>query len=283
VLIQGLLKGPYVIDGGTGFIGQSLALRLRQAGLEVRVTDRRLSMSSDHGQATLEQALAGAAGCFHLSRETPRVLTASLAVGRVPVVLTSSAAVYGHQPDLPVPETAELSPVTAYGIEKLASEHEAALAFSSHGIPSLILRLFNIYGPRNELHSPHAGVVAHFLAHLAAGQPLPLAGDGAQRRDFLYIDDAVMMLIAGMAWLQEERGHAVLNACSGVPVSLLDLIALLEPLLGRRATLAHQPASPTDVRYCYGSTTRLHGFLRLGASLSLGDGLKRTWSGSTFS
>lgn len=283
MLIQGLLKGPYVIDGGTGFIGQALALRLRQAGLEVRVTDRRLSISKDHGQAALEQALAGAAGCFHLSRETPRVLAASLVAGRVPVVVTSSAAVYGHQPDWPVPETARPCPVTPYGVEKLASEHEAAVAFSSHGVPSLIVRLFNIYGPRNEAGSPYAGVVAHFLAHLAAGEPLPMAGDGAQRRDFLHIADAVTMLIAGMAWLQAERGHAVLNACSGVPVSLLDLVSLLEPLLGRHATLAHQPASPTDVRYCYGSTTRLHGFLGLGASISLGDGLRMTWSGSRLS
>ena len=173
--------------------------------------------------------------------------------------------------------------MTPYGVEKLASEHEAAVAFSSHGVPSLIVRLFNIYGPRHEAGSPYAGVVAHFLAHLAAGEPLPMAGDGAQRRDFLYIADAVTMLIAGMAWLQAERGHAVLNACSGVPVSLLDLVSLLEPLLGRHATLAHQPASPTDVRYCYGSTTRLHGFLGLGASISLGDGLRMTWSGSRLS
>jgi len=220
--------------------------------------------------------MAAADGCFHLATEAPAVLAAASAE-RVPVVLASSAAVYGRQGDEAVREDAPLAPQTPYGLEKLAAETAARAAHRAEGLPALCLRFFNIYGPGQIASRPLSGVVAKYLSALAAGRLLEVEGDGGQKRDFLFVDDAVAFLRAAMAWLRATGGYAELNACTGQPVTILELAGIAMRVAQRRSDLSYAPARTDGIRWSYGSPDAARSLLGVSARVGLEDGLRLTW------
>lgn len=283
------MHGIYVITGGAGFLGRALARALIAGGAKVRVLDRNASPMSIatacetvvtdlKGPAVLEAALSGATGCFHLATHAPEVLAAT-ALGRVPVVLASSAAVYGVQPDRPVHEDAVLAPQTPYGVEKLAAENAARAIHAAEGLPVLGLRFFNLYGPGQDPDRPLGGVVAKFARALAAGDALPIAGDGNQKRDFMFVDDGEAYLRAGMDFLLAHGGCRFLNACTGQPTTVLELAAELQAVAGRRAPLAHLPPCADEIRWSYGSPDAAQEFLAVRPRVTLKAGLELTYRG----
>ena len=299
----------FLVTGGAGFIGSHLCDALLAAGHAVRVLDDLSTGRREQVDARCEfvrgdvidpgavrAAMAGVAGCFHLAAiasvargnedwrgthlvnqtGTVTVLDAARAAGLVPVVYASSAAVYGNLGDEVAREDGRTAPLTAYGADKLGSELHAAVALHVHGVPSVGLRFFNIYGPRQDPHSPYSGVISIFSALVAADRVVTVHGDGAQLRDFVYVGDVVAHLVASMTLLEGRPISAVFNVCTGHASSVLALAQTLGRLHGRAARIAHGPARAGDIRISLGDPARAIAALGVRAGVTLEDGLART-------
>ena len=202
--------------------------------------------------ATVAEAMDGVDGCFHLAAiasvekgvtdwiGTHRTnITGTITVfdairrqgRRIPVVYASSAAVYGDAATVPIAETEPCTPLSAYGADKYGCELHARVASHVHAIPTTGLRLFNVYGPRQDPKSPYSGVISIFCERIAAGVPIKIFGDGQQTRDFVYVADVVAALLAAMALRLADA--PVFNVCTGVPTSVAALARLIAGLAGK--------------------------------------------------
>ncbi len=303
----------FLITGGAGFIGSHLADALLARGCRVRVLDDFSTGRMENvdprcevvrgdvaDPAAVQRALQGVAGCFHLAAiasvaraneewlathrvnlgGTITVLDAARAGGGVPVVYASSAAVYGNVSGI-AHEGLVPSPLTAYGADKLGSEQHARVAGLVHGVPTLGLRFFNVYGPRQDPASPYSGVISIFARRIGEGAPVLIHGDGRQTRDFVFVDDVVAHLSAAMRALEAGRdaasaAPAVVNVCTAQETSVLDLAAALGALAGRAPVLSHHAARPGDIRRSVGSPERAVAALGVRALVPLRQGLART-------
>nr|MDA8253314.1 NAD-dependent epimerase/dehydratase family protein [Rhodospirillales bacterium] len=170
-------------------------------------------------------------------------------------------------------EDAPCAPRTAYGADKLGSELHARVATLVHGVPTLGMRFFNVYGPRQDPSSPYSGVVSIFAARLARGLPVTLHGDGTQTRDFVHVGDVVAHLRAAMALLAREGGSGVLNVCTGRETSVRDLAATLGAVFGVAPEITHGPARAGDIARSLGDPARATAALGVAAGTRLEAGL----------
>lgn len=299
----------FLITGGCGFIGSHLAQALVARGDTVRVLDD-LSTGSEANLApgatllrgdvadpvAVRSAMEGVDGCFHLAAiasvergvqdwlGTHRVnLTGTIAVfdaarhargvgaTPVPVVYASSAAVYGDVAALPITEDTPTRPLSAYGADKLGCELHARVGGATHGIPSLGLRFFNVFGPRQDPRSPYSGVISIFCDRLSRGEPVTVYGDGTQTRDFIYVGDIVAGLVAAMRAASVEA--PVLNLCTGRSTSVRELAEAVAAACGTALDLRHGPARAGEIRHSLGSPDRAVRVLGLGPPRTLGTGL----------
>lgn len=300
--------GCWVVTGGCGFIGSHVVEALLARGDRVRIIDD-LSTGKRHAvlagaeilvgdvadRALLGRALAGADGCFHLAAiaSVPRceqdwrgglhsnvtgtiaVLEAARAAGPAPlrVVYASSAAVYGDNPAVPLAETAGGMPLSSYGAHKLLGELYARAAWSRDRVPSVGLRLFNVYGPRQDPNSPYSGVISIFVERLGAGAAIEIFGDGGQTRDFVYVADAAAHFLAAMAGLRE--GARVLNVCTGRGTKVIDLAHTLGRLYGVVPTIRFRPPREGDIQISVGDPSAASRHLGTRAAVTLEEGLRR--------
>ena len=309
----GAASTTYAITGGAGFIGSHLADALLAAGHRVRVLDdfstgRAASLDPRcevlRGDvcdpAMVRRAMAGASGCFHLAAiasvvranedwlgthrvnlgGTITVFDAARMLGGVPVVFASSAAVYGDLEGV-AHEGAVPSPRTAYGADKLGSEQHARVGLLVHAVPSIGLRFFNVYGPRQDPSSPYSGVISVFADAIAAGRPITLHGDGSQTRDFVFVADVVAHLMAAMRRLGDKPEARVLNVCTGRETSVRDLALAIGKAGGREPVIRHGPARTGDITRSVGSPELAAATLGLCASVPLAEGLAATLAGQT--
>jgi UDP-glucose 4-epimerase len=313
----------YIITGGAGFIGSHLAETLLDAGHSVRVLDNLSTGRRENidprcqfiqgdvtDRATLDAAMQGTDGCFHLAaiasveranqewvathrvNQTGAVMVFDVAraictaKGGLPVVYASSAAVYGDIGAEPAHEQLRPVPNTAYGADKLGCELHARVAHLVHGVPNLGLRFFNVYGPRQDPLSPYSGVISIFARMLADGASLTIHGDGGQTRDFVYVSDVVAHLVAGMAHVERKRGCDVLNVCTGSAISVLDLARAMMAAQGGRSEgtrsggranlITHGPSRAGDIRHSVGDPAAATGLLGVAAGVTLSQGLAQT-------
>lgn len=300
----------FLVTGGAGFIGSHLCAALLAEGHAVRVLDdlstgKRENLppgvtfleGSITDPAAVRMALDGVDGCFHLAAiasvvrgiedwpgthrtnltGTILILDAIRALGRkLPMVYASSAAVYGDCAMLPILETAEKKPLSAYGADKYGCELHASVASLTHGIPTTGLRFFNVYGPRQDPRSPYSGVISIFCDRLRRGETADIFGDGSQTRDFIYVSDVVAALLAAMAWARTTGAATdapVFNMCTGIPISVLDLAHTIAVLCGREADLRFRPARAGEIRHSTGSPAASRAALGLAATTPLREGL----------
>jgi UDP-glucose 4-epimerase len=203
------------------------------------------------------------------------VLDAARRAGGIPVVYASSAAVYGDQPLL-AHEQLRPEPRSAYGVDKLGSELHAAVAFRVHGVPTAGFRFFNVYGPRQDPASPYSGVVSIFAGRIARHQKLTIHGDGGQTRDFVFVGDVVHQLRAGMGHLRASPDALVLNVCTGLGTTVLELAHAIGLAIGRPVSFDFAAAREVDIRFSVGDPTLGRTVLGTCARTTLAEGLVST-------
>jgi UDP-glucose 4-epimerase len=183
----------------------------------------------------------------------------------------SSSSVYGDDVALPMREDVPLHPVSPYGVTKLAAEQLCYLYFVNHGVPTVSVRYFTVYGPRQR---PDMGF-HRFMTAIRTGQPLTLYGDGLQTRDFTYVADAAAATHA--ACVHGVPGR-VYNVGGGSRVSVREVFAMLGTVTGRPVTIAEHPAQKGDMRDTYADTSRARADLGFSPSVTLEEGLRAMWA-----
>jgi nucleoside-diphosphate-sugar epimerase len=187
------------------------------------------------------------------------------------LVYASSSSVYGDEAALPMSEDAVPHPISPYGVTKLAAEHLCHLYYVNHQVPSVSLRYFTVYGPRQR---PDMGFHRFFSAVLD-GKPVTQFGDGLQTRDFTFVRDAVTATAAAAV-----RGvpGGVYNIGGGSRVSLQDVFAMIARVSGRRVEIDRHPPQKGDMRDTYADTSRARKELDFAPSVDLEQGLREMFA-----
>jgi len=181
-------------------------------------------------------------------------------------VCASSSSVYGDSPELPLRESGPVAPVSPYGVTKLAAEHLARLYAANFGLPTVSLRYFTVYGPRQR-----PDMAFHkFLRAIYAGQPIPLYGDGEQTRDFTFVADAVE---ANVACMTRGAPGSYFNIGGGSRVTVNHCLDVLREVTGREVLVEHHEAQHGDVRHTWADTTAARTELGFRPRVGLHEGL----------
>ncbi|MFN8024849.1 MAG: GDP-mannose 4,6-dehydratase [Acidimicrobiia bacterium] len=198
---------------------------------------------------------------------TQRLLEAAKAHPVDRLVYASSSSVYGNADRYPVLETDLPKPHSPYGVTKLAAEHLCTLYAENWDMPTVSLRYFSVYGPRQR---PDMGFTKFFTAALE-GQPLPIYGTGKQIRDFTFVGDVVAATMA--AGTADVEPGTVCNVAGGSAVTVEELFPIISELVGHDVPIEHLPAQPGDVFRTGGSNDKARELLGWEPQVSIRDGL----------
>jgi len=209
---------------------------------------------------------------------TQRLLEANARAGGRPLVYASSSSVYGNLREMPLCEAVALAPVSPYGVTKLAAEYLCRLYHDIHHLPTVCLRLFTVYGPRQRPDM----AFGRFLSALDRGEQITVFGDGGQTRDFTYVADVVEAFQLGMAYCCTDRAglagaDLVFNVAGGARASVHDVLALAADITGNALRVRNEPPQPGDVRDTWADTTRARQALGFRAGTGLREGLYAQW------
>jgi UDP-glucose 4-epimerase len=300
----------FLVTGGAGFIGSHLVESLIKSGRLVRVLD---NFSTGHREnlahlspaaevidgdvsdaAAAARAVAGVAVVFHLaarasvqySVENPlgsheacatgtlQVLDAARKAGVRRVVYAGSASAYGIPAGDVQTEAEPLRALSPYAAAKLAGEFYCQSFAAAYGLETVVLRFFNIFGPRQRADSPYSGVIALFADALMKRRTPRIFGDGLQSRDFTYVGDVVQALTRAAE--TPGIGGRTYNVGTGRATTLLELLAALERLLGTHTTAEHAPARAGDIRHSRADISAIRRDLGYEPAFTFEEGLRRT-------
>jgi UDP-glucose 4-epimerase len=297
----------FLVTGGAGFLGVALANRLAHDAHQVRVID---DLSAGHSDRLDERVLFTRGDVadrpklwtllqdvdcvYHLAarvlvsesilypREynevnvggTVSVMEAMRDAGVRRVVLTSSGAIYGEQAEQPVREDQTPNPQSPYAVSKLAAEYYVRTIGALWGIETVILRVFNAYGPGQNLPPFHPPVVPRFLNQALKGGSLIVFGGGGQTRDFVYVDDVVDALVAAATAADVDR--RIINVGCGQETSINELAALVSEVAEREIEVLHSPADSGGVSHLCADISIAHKLLGYAPRVDLAQGLRLT-------
>ncbi|HAU3942047.1 TPA: NAD-dependent epimerase/dehydratase family protein [Legionella pneumophila] len=294
-----------LVTGGMGFIGNHLVKHLLSLGVEVLLLDKSVHKPTyyDIHEATiiegdvlshelLHNCLKSVDTCFHLaalssvaicnrdwifSHENNVLafngLLEELRRIKHPVklVYASSAAVYGDSEHLPLSESEHVLPNSTYGADKLSNEIYAEVVRKIYGIPSIGLRLFNVYGPGQLASNRYSNVITIFKQAIETEQPLIIYGDGNQIRDFIYINDVIRAFMLAAQTPIEKSG--VFNVCSNQSISILELAELMMCLSMKKLPIIYKPKRTGDLTHSVGDGSLAKKELSFSPSVSMKEGL----------
>jgi UDP-glucose 4-epimerase len=298
-----------LVTGGAGFIGSNLVHALRARGEPVRVLDdfstgRRANLEGIDVEiaegrledpADVKRAVRGVTHVFHLgavpsvlrSVEDPitsdrandvgtlHLLLAARDAGVERLVFSSSSSVYGETPTLPKREGEEGRPISPYAVTKQAGEYYCRLFHSHYGLPTVMLRYFNVYGPRQDPNSHYAAVIPRFVTAALEGRRPVIYGDGEQSRDFTYVGDAVEANLLAADAPEAGLGEAFNIACGG-RITLNELLQEIGAALGMEIRAEHAPPREGDIRHSQADIGKARRLLGFAPGWSLRRGLEAT-------
>lgn len=204
---------------------------------------------------------------------TVSLLTAARDARVKRLVFTSSGAVYGEQAQQPVREDAILHPITPYAVSKMASEQYVLAIGELWGIETVILRVFNAYGPGQPLPPSHAPVIPRFLKQAISGGSVVVFGDGSQTRDFVYISDVVDALVAASQADGVER--SIMNIGSGAELSIAGVADVIERVSGREIHRLYNPDGEVGVSRLVADISLARQKLGFVPQVNLSEGIRR--------
>jgi UDP-glucose 4-epimerase len=298
-----------LVTGGGGFIGSNLVRALLERGDDVRVLDN-FSTGNRENLAGLDvevvegelrsyervhNAVRGVETVFHLGAlgSVPRsvqdpltsnavnvdgtlnVLLAARDEGVRRVVFSSSSSVYGIRRELPVTEDQAPDPLSPYGVAKLAAERYC-VSFSRvyESFESVVVRYFNVFGPRQSPRSQYAAMIPLFITAVAAGKPITIDGDGEQSRDFTYVANVV----DGTMRAADADGVSgqIFNLAASAPATVNQVAETIGLLLDRPVEKVFGPPRAGDIRDSWADIGRARESLGWEPSIGLEDGLRLT-------
>jgi UDP-glucose 4-epimerase len=299
-----------LVTGGGGFIGSNLVRGLLERGHDVRVLDNFSTgnrANLDEVEADIElvegelrsyervhAATRGVEIVFHQGAlpSVPRSVQDPLTTNAVNVegtvnlllaardeqvrrvVFASSSSVYGNSGTLPRREDAAPDPISPYAVAKLAAERYCVSASRVYPIEAVALRYFNVFGPRQDPHSQYAAVVPRFIAAIAAGEPVPIYGDGQQSRDFTYVANIVEANL--LAAETDGVSGAILNVATGESATVDSLADTIGAILGKPVEKEYLPARAGDVRDSWADVSEARRLLGFEPRVGLEEGLRLT-------
>lgn len=296
-----------LITGGAGFLGSALANRLSDKGHTVLALDdlsagdpRRLAPEVLFTRGDVKDVpklwtLLQAVDCvYHLAARvrvpesihypndynsvnvggTVAVMEAMRDTGVRRVVFASSGALYGEQANQPIDERQVPNPNSPYGVSKIAAEYYVSTLGRLYDIETVALRIFNAYGPGQDLPPSYPPVIPHLLKQAWTGGSLVILGDGTQTRDFVYVDDVVDALVAASTATDVNR--AVINVGSGQGVSINDLATKVAQIAGKRASILHNRGQSGGVSRLVAGVRRAEALLGWTPRTDLDAGLRLT-------
>lgn len=205
---------------------------------------------------------------------TTRVLEAARRAGAEGVVFAASSAAYGNSEASPKVETIPPAPVSPYAVGKVAGEHLLRAWGETHGLRTVALRYFNIFGPRQADDSPYTGVIAIFARALLEGRVPTIYGDGEQTRDFTFVENVVRANLAAME--ADLPPGTVVNVGGGVSISLNRLLAAMGEIFGVPAEANYGPSREGDVRHSVAGLDRARELLGYEPAVGWREGLEST-------
>ena len=302
-----------MVSGGAGFIGSHITEGLVAEGYRVRVLDdfssgneRNLrAVEGDvevmHGDcadpAAVARAMAGCELVYHeaalpsvaRSVEDPvgsnrtnvdgtlTMLCEARRVGVRRFVFAGSSSAYGESEALPKVETMTPDPLSPYAAQKLASESYCRVFARCYGLPTVVLRYFNVYGPRQDPSSPYSGVISLFITRTLRGETSRIYGDGEQTRDFVFVEDVVRANLAAAA--RDVPPGAVLNIAGGQRISVNELYRSVRDAVGGDAgglSPIHDEPRAGDVRHSLADTDAAREALGYSPTVPLDVGIHKT-------
>lgn len=294
------------VSGGAGFIGSHLANQLHRRGHFVRVLD---DMSSGEPRTLdaginltrgdvrdipkLWSLLQGVDVVYHLAARvsvpasvlypkeyndvnvggTVSLLEACRDVGVHRVIFASSATVYGDQAEQPVHEELSTRPAVPYAVSKVAAEQYLFTIGRLSGFETVALRIFNAYGPGQQLPPVHAPVIPQFIQQILGGGSVVVFGDGRQSRDFVYIDDVIEALI--LAATAPEIDQQIINVGSGIETPVHELIEQIATVAGTKANVLYNSETTGGIARLVADLTKARELLGFEISTDLATGLQK--------
>lgn len=300
-----------LVTGGAGFIGHHLVRCLLARGDQVNVID---DLSTGNGSrlapfrdgvtflegsildpAALDKVVPGCEVIFHeaaiasvaQSLTAPRLTNEVNVSGTIEVMLAAarhrvrrvvfagSSSVYGATSDAPCRESQRPDPQSPYGASKLAAEHYVHTLGRLHGVETVVLRYFNVFGPGQDPASEYAAVVPRFITAVLDGQSPIVNGSGEISRDFVYVDNVLEANL--LASLPSSPSGLTCNV-AGSQQSLFDLLQTICDIAGRKVAPIIGPPRPGDIRYSQADISLARQVLRYGITVSFRQGIGRTIS-----
>lgn len=302
-----------LVTGGSGFIGSHLVDALRQCGARVRVLDnlstgfrknlehvqddehvelmvgdasvrdevRRATEGVDYifhqaAMASVPRSIREPALCHAwCTTSTVELLHAASESGVRRMVLASTSAAYGNSSFVSKRETDPVDPLSPYAASKLAAEMYLKAFAESFSVETVILRYFNVFGPRQDPQSEYSAVIPRFVSMILEGKRPVIYGDGHQSRDFVYVGDVARANLLA-ATREGLSAGGPFNVGRGERTTLLELISTLQNLLGESVEPIHEPGRVGDVRDSLADITEARNQLGFEPQVSMADGLARS-------